>query len=189
MGMEKLTSTFNSFERRKEALFDFCVDTGAISLTCANKLIDDGFLEAPASTKYHGNYAGGLFDHSYNVAMALKSLTNNLNLVWKDKASPLRVGLLHDLCKIDSYISLGNDVWTYNPDTLLTEHGIKSVVLAQQLPDVCLNEEEIACIVYHMGAFVDASEWKNYTNAIHKYPNVLWTHTADCYAAHVMEVN
>lgn len=31
-------------------------------------LIDNGFFIAPASTKYHGNYAGGLFDHSMNVA-------------------------------------------------------------------------------------------------------------------------
>lgn len=28
-------------------------------------LLDKGFFTAPASTKYHGNYEGGLFDHSY----------------------------------------------------------------------------------------------------------------------------
>ena len=27
-------------------------------------LLDKGFFVAPASTKYHGNYEGGLFDHS-----------------------------------------------------------------------------------------------------------------------------
>ena len=28
----------------------------------------NGFFTAPASTKYHGNYEGGLFDHSLSVS-------------------------------------------------------------------------------------------------------------------------
>ena len=28
---------------------------------------ENGFFNAPASAKYHGNYAGGLFDHSFMV--------------------------------------------------------------------------------------------------------------------------
>lgn len=84
-------------------------------------LLDKGFFTAPASTKYHGNYEGGLFDHSYMVARYLKKLT----------------------------------------------------------------EEEIMCIRYHMGAFCDKSEWNDYTRAVHKYTNVLWTHQADMLASHV----
>lgn len=38
-----------------------------------------------------------------------------------------------------------------------------------------------------MGAFTDKEEWNNYTRAIHKYPNVLWTHHADMIAAHIIE--
>lgn len=186
--MEFSRVTFKNRDEREEALMEMA-RMDVISKDCATTLIADGFLSAPASTKYHGSYKGGLFDHSYNVAMALKSLTQNLNLQWEDKNSPFRVGLLHDLCKIDQYIwDAAEGRYIYFPSVLLTEHGIKSVVLAQQLPDIHLNEEEIACITYHMGAFTDSSLWKNYTNAIHKYPNVLWTHTADCYAAHVMEV-
>ena len=30
-------------------------------------LVDKGVLEAPASTKYHGSYEGGLAEHSVNV--------------------------------------------------------------------------------------------------------------------------
>ena len=30
-------------------------------------LTDNGFFTAPASTKYHGAYEGGLLDHSYEV--------------------------------------------------------------------------------------------------------------------------
>ena len=38
---------------------------------------------------------------------------------------------------------------------------------------------------YHMGAFTDKEEWQDYTRAIHRYPNVLWTHQADMIAAHI----
>lgn len=41
------------------------------------------------------------------------------------------------------------------------------------------------CIRYHMGAFTDKEEWQDYTRAIHRYPNVLWTHQADMIAAHI----
>ena len=182
---------FSSESERKEALYRLCVDSGVLTKNCVTQLISRGFLTAPASTRYHGSYNGGLFDHSYNVAVKLKSLTAELGLVWQDPDSPIRVGILHDLCKIDQYkknISTAafND-YIHVEDTLITGHGIKSVILSQQLPDVKLTEEEIACIIYHMGAFTDKEEWKDYTNAIHKYENVLWTHTADMYAAHILE--
>lgn len=48
-----------------------------------------------------------------------------------------------------------------------------------------LTVEEIMCIRYHMGAFCDKSEWNDYTRAVHKYTNVLWTHQADMLASHV----
>ena len=41
-----------------------------------------GFFDSPASTKYHGAYKGGLFDHSLCVAQSLVDLTNKLNLKW-----------------------------------------------------------------------------------------------------------
>ena len=45
------------------------------------------------------------------------------------------------------------------------------------------------CIRDHMGAFVDRSEWNNYTQAIHAFPNVLWIHHADMIASHILEVD
>jgi hypothetical protein len=53
---------------------------------------------------------------------------------------------------------------------------------------VGLTEEEVACIIYHMGAFTDSKEWGDYNNAIRKYPNVLWTHQADMIASQIMGV-
>lgn len=156
------------------------------------------FFTAPASTKYHGNYEGGLFDHSFAVAKFLVRLTEDNHLTWKNPRSPYIVGMFHDLCKIDQYrhpasclITDGVTVmdsfkWEYNPDTLLKGHGDKSVMLLSQF--YTLTDEEIMCIRYHMGAFTDKDEWNDYTRAVRNYPNVLWTHQADMLASHVAGV-
>lgn len=164
-------------------------------------LVDMGFFTAPASTKYHGAYEGGLFDHSYNVTAALLELTKRLGLRWQIERSPYLVGMFHDLCKCDQYrhpvetmLYVGGErreatneaLWEYNPDTLLKGHGEKSIIQLSRF--VMLTEEEIACIRYHMGAFTKEAEWSDYTRAIHAWPNVLWTHTADMVAAHIKEV-
>lgn len=157
-----------------------------------------GFFTAPASTKYHGNYEGGLLEHSYMVTKFLLTLTQDNHLIWHKSRSPYIVGMFHDLCKIDQYRHPASDLvvdgmllpdpskWEYNPDTLLKGHGDKSVMLLSQF--YTLTEEEIMCIRYHMGAFTDKSEWNDYTRAVHQYPNVLWTHQADMLASHVAGV-
>ena len=167
-----------------------------------------GFFTAPASTKYHGNYEGGLLEHSYMVTKFLLTLTQDNHLIWRKSRSPYIVGMFHDLCKIDQYIpqyemreelelSSLNDPkpmkfvktlcgYEYNSNTLLKGHGDKSVMLLSQF--YTLTEEEIMCIRYHMGAFTDKSEWNDYTRAVHQYPNVLWTHQADMLASHVAGV-
>lgn len=149
------------------------------------KLRDIGYFDAPASRRYHGNYCGGLLEHSVNVAKTLVTLTKNNNLTWKREESPVIIGLFHDLCKVDSY-KYCNGQFEHNDEMLLCGHGDKSVMLLSQLMQ--LTEEEIMCIRYHMGAFSDKEEWSLYTAAIHKYPNVLWTHQADMIAAHIIEV-
>lgn len=155
-----------------------------------NTLISEGFLTAPASTVFHGNYEGGLFDHSVNVAEILWRLTQDLNLTWKEgspERSPLTVGIAHDLCKIDQYkkdeTNLENFVYSNMP--VIKGHGMKSIIYASKM-GIRLSDEERACIAYHMGAFVPKEEWHDYTHAVSVYPNVLWTHTADMIASHIM---
>ena len=155
------------------------------------------FFTAPASTKYHGSYPGGLAEHSMNVTNALVGLTKDLSITWQNPRSPYIIGLMHDLCKCDSYKhpaagKLNNQPiydpasYEHNPNTLLKGHGSKSVMMASTL--LQLTEEEVLCIRYHMGAFTEKEEWSDYTRAIHKYPTVLFTHTADMIAAHITEV-
>lgn len=172
--------------------------TSVVSDDMMEYLMAYGFFTAPASTKYHGNYEGGLFEHSYMVTKFLLTLTQDNHLIWRKARSPYIVGMFHDLCKIDQYRHPASDLvvngmllpdpskWEYNPDTLLKGHGDKSVMLLSQF--YTLTDEEIMCIRYHMGAFTDKSEWNDYTRAVSQYPNVLWTHQADMLASHVAGV-
>lgn len=147
-------------------------------------LLEQGFYNAPASTKYHGSYAGGLFDHSFAVMNFLVELSAKNNLKWKRAESPFIVGIFHDLCKIDQYNLIDTDKYEFNVETLYKGHGTKSVLLLSQ--HMGLTDEEVACICYHMGAYTEKEDWNYYNRAVSLYPNVLWTHHADMLASHVM---
>lgn len=163
-----------------------------MSLACSvDKLDKMNYFTAPASTKYHGAYLGGLFDHSLEVTKALLNLTGKLGLEWGKPRSPYIIGMLHDLCKCDTYTLANNSAVTpqflFNKELWLDGHGSKSVILAQTLIDD-LTLEEIACIRWHMGAFDDKENWSYYNEAIKKYPNVLYTHTADMIASKIIGI-
>ena len=152
-------------------------------------LVDHDFFVCPAAVKHHGNHIGGLYEHSKQVAFELCKLTVNLNLKWDRRDSPLVIGFLHDLCKLDQYNIIEAEegrgyTIEYNKDQLYDGHGEKSLVMALDLGSY-LTDEEKACIRYHMGAFTDEKEWKYYTRAIKQFPNVLYTHTADMIASQI----
>lgn len=191
---------FKSCDERHEYFREMCYQTGFELTPVFDKWLDDnGYFTAPASTKYHGVYDGGLFDHSMAVYDRLANLTENNNLVWQRPVlSPFIVGMFHDLCKCDQYIKAPGirtgdprfDIvqydagfhYEYNDKTLLKGHGAKSVMLLSQF--ITMTEEEMLCIRYHMGAY-EKDEWAEFDMAIRKYPNVLWTHMADMLASKV----
>lgn len=150
-------------------------------------LNEHNFWVAPASAKYHGAYPCGLAEHSIAVAKDLVSLTEKLGLKWASPRSPYLIGLLHDVCKTDQYKLIGTEngyQYVYANDSIYSHHGEKSICMLASI--ITLTEEEVACIRWHMGAYeTDTNEWKYYGNAIAKYPNVLWTHTADMMASHI----
>ena len=163
-------------------------------------LTAEKFFTAPASTKYHGAYEGGLFDHSTATFKRLDWLTKNNNLKWEREISPFIIGMFHDLCKCDQYkmtpesfektvvggveitIPCANPKYEFNTNTLLKGHGSKSVMILSRF--INLTEEEMLCIRYHMGPY-EKEEWPEFDMAIRKYPNVLWTHMSDMLASKV----
>lgn len=147
-----------------------------------------GFFTAPASTKFHGAYEGGLFDHSLEVTKSLVNLTEKLGLKWERPQSPYIVGMFHDICKCDIYVwDIETDKYKYNNDQIIPGHGEKSIIMLQKY--IVLTDEEIACIRWHMGAYeTDPKMWEYYGRAIETYPNVLYTHTADMIASRIVGV-
>lgn len=172
-----------------------------VSNNFMNWLTANGFFTQAASTKYHGNYEGGLFDHSLTVTEQLVRMTDVLGLKWKRPESPWIVGMFHDLCKIDNYLMVveeegiqffgSDDVkgrqvhFEYNNDCILKGHAEKSIILLSQF--MTLTEEEILCIKFHQGAYDGQATWNAFDKAIRKYETVLWTHTADMYASKVLD--
>ena len=163
-------------------------------------LADNSFFTAPASTKYHGAYTGGLYDHSRAVYERLVKLTKDNNLYWQRPQSPFIIGMFHDLCKCDQYVKTMQplapyitestakyETFEYNTNTLLKGHGTKSLMILSRL--MTLTEEEMLCIRYHMGAYGNdaeqKTEWAGFDAAIHRYENVLWVHHADQLASKV----
>lgn len=193
---------------KEERMEDFCATWAEYAPSESDYLVtenaklmkylqEEGFFTAPASTKYHGAYEGGLYDHSNAVFLRLQKLTEDNHLEWQRPESPFIIGYFHDLCKCDQYIKvpgktievagasfIDNDGYHYefNTNTLLKGHGSKSVMILSRF--INLTEEEMLCIRYHMGAY-EKEEWAEFDQAIRKYPNVLWTHMADQLASKV----
>lgn len=121
---------------------------------------------APASTRFHGNYAGGLVQHSLNVFWRLCQLAYSGVFPQKppEKQSLAIVALCHDFCKINFYQpsvrpEKVNGAWVDKPCFVIDEklplgHGEKSVAILQNL--VRMTGQEMLAIRWHMGAFLTA---------------------------------
>ncbi len=158
------------------------------------------FFTAPASTRFHSAYAGGLCDHSVNVYHCLKDYlerdrvkdTYGLNV--SDESITI-VALLHDLCKINCYkpstrnVKDSHGVWhtvptfTYDDD-MPYGHGEKSVYIISGY--MRLTREEAFAIRYHMG-FSGNEDKLNVGNAFEKFPLAFALSTADMEATYFME--
>lgn len=182
-------------ERKKDLLELLEKNNVPLELFPYEWLCTTDFFRAPASRGFHAAYPGGLYDHCVNVTSQLLSMRDKgVTQPWSRVESPIIVGILHDVTKIGSY-TLSQDM---NPLKHETEafyiknpqysgfggHGYDSVCKIEQ--HMGLTEEERLCIRYHMGAY-ETDDWDGYDAAIRKFPNVLWTHTADMLASKLME--
>lgn len=199
---------FNSEEERYKDFLDLCKENKfALEDHVDHWLRINAFFIAPASTKYHGAYAGGLYDHSRCVYDRLAKLTDNNKLTWQRPQSPFIIGMFHDLCKCDQYYPVFKneyvsddkgklvasskiDHYEYNTNTALKGHATKSIIILSSL--FTLTEEEMLCIRYHMGAYGNEQEqkdeWAGFDKAIRKYEGVLYAHLADQLASKVDDI-
>lgn len=150
------------------------------------------FFTAPASTKYHGAFEGGLLQHSMNV---LKCLDNEARMAGYDYDSILIVALLHDICKANCYAKetkeingklVWNGEYTYQDDLPLG-HGEKSLYIISKY--IKVTDEEAAAIRWHMGGFDSAFRGgdRGLNIAFEKYPLAVLLHLADMKATYIVE--
>jgi hypothetical protein len=171
----------------------------------ADKMLDfltgSDFFTAPASTRYHGSYDGGLVTHSVNVYKCLVNYLERERVrdVYKmeyAEESAAIVALLHDVCKIDVYKKSTRNVkneatgaWEKVPcynfeDTLPYGHGEKSVYMVSGF--MRLSREEAMAIRWHMG-FSGIEDKNTIGAALEKYPLAFALTVADMEATYFLE--
>lgn len=158
------------------------------------------FFEAPASTRFHLNYEGGLLEHSLNVYRTMLLMaTVNCKLTGVEMRSDTIIitALLHDVCKANTYKKgqrwrkdANNrweqyDVYEFKEDEPLG-HGEKSVYLLQRA-GLQLTEKEVYMIRWHMGGFEAQGNQMTLSAAMTKCPEIALIHSADIIASNVLE--
>ena len=153
------------------------------------------FFKAPASSKFHNAFEGGLCEHSLNVYNAMIDRYNNS----KPDESMAIAALLHDLCKAEFYkVSQRNvkneatgqwekvNYYTIE-DKFPFGHGEKSVFLIERF--MRLKVDEAIAIRWHMGGFDDAARGGSFAInvAFEKYPLAVKLHIADIEATYLIE--
>ncbi len=153
-------------------------------------LKNSDFFEAPASTRFHGAFQGGLLEHSMKVYEILKTKT-------EDSDSVRIIALLHDICKANfykvDYRNAKNElgVWEKVPyytvdDTIPFGHGEKSVMMISEF--IKLTNEEKYAIRWHMGFTEPKELYTTIGLAYKKYPIALLTHEADLEASYLYDI-
>jgi len=116
-------------------------------------LCDSDYFHAPASTKYHLNFPGGLAMHSISVYKTLRRLCSEFDIDIPEE-SIIITCLLHDVCKIGAYKPQG-DSYTYNRNQP-PGHGDLSV--SRILNYIELTDQERLMIRWHMNHYDRAFE-------------------------------
>ncbi len=158
------------------------------------------FFTAPASTRYHSAYAGGLAQHSLNVYHCMKDYMarERVAQVYGLTASEETIAvtaLLHDICKVNfyktDYRNSKNDqgVWEKVPyytidDKLPYGHGEKSVYIISGF--MRLSRDESFAIRYHMG-FSGNEDKNSVGRAFELFPLAFALSTADMEASYFLE--
>lgn len=176
-----------------------------ITRSGADKLLEflekSDFFTAPASTRYHGAYEGGLLRHSLNVYeclseyLARERVKEKYGLSVTEETAAI-VALLHDICKVNFYtVSMRNakneqtGQWEKVPyytinDSLPYGHGEKSVYMISGF--IRLSREEAMAIRWHMG-FSGIEDKNTIGRALEMYPLAFALSVADMEASYFLE--
>lgn len=159
-------------------------------------LMGSDFFTAPASTRFHAAYEGGLVEHSLNV---YKVFMKKHFVEGEDDPESVAIAtLLHDICKAGfyevSYRNRKNEAGTWEKvpyytinDRFPYGHGEKSVFLIERF--MRLKNEEAFAIRWHMGGFDDSAKAGSFAiaHAFEQYPLAVKVHLSDLEATYLCE--
>lgn len=193
---DKFIELVNSIERE-----------GFMKENLINKLLNSDFFTAPASTKYHGAYAGGLCEHCLHVYYNLVNL-NEMNGCNFDEDTMKIVALFHDLSKMNFYETYFQNKKKYHAAGKKHDEGGSfdwEAVSAYKVKDskdrfIFGNHEQtaefmlrsycpltyaesIAILHHHAGMSWDCAQ-DNITEVYNRYPLAMMLHLADMIACY-----
>ena len=163
-----------------------------------NFLEKTDFFTAPASTKFHGAFEGGLLEHSMKVYEILEEKVKHLPIELEISEDTVRiVALLHDICKLNfykvDYRNAKNErgEWEKVPyytveDKIPYGHGEKSVMMITEY--MKLTSEEKYAIRWHMGFTEPKEQYTTIGLAYKKYPLALLMFEADLEATYLFNI-
>lgn len=144
------------------------------------------FYGAPASTRFHESYPGGLCEHSLNVYHQLLWLNKAYGMNFNGESMAI-CALFHDLCKVGCYsvsernVKGEDGIWHKEPFYKWDEqnkfggHGSKSVYIVQFY--MKLYFDEASAINCHMG--IENGECNSILDAFRNNPLAFMLHVAD----------
>ena len=156
------------------------------------------FFEAPASTRFHGSFKGGLLEHSMKVYEIYKEKIKTSSIeIDMPEDSIIISALLHDICKVNFYkvdyrnAKNARGEWEKVPyytieDTIPYGHGEKSVMMITEY--IKLTPEEKYSIRWHMGYTEPKEVYNTIGQAYKKYPMALLLHEADLEATYFYDI-
>lgn len=163
-----------------------------------NWMDQNGFYDAPCSSRYHLAKRGGLAEHSLNVCRIACSLVESLFVAENKPFSQAFIdsvvicALLHDLGKAgqfgkQNYIERNEDhpecnfkPFEYNKDLLYIPHEVRNIAIASQFIE--LSEEEQFAILYHNGLYGELKSIRGKETELY-----MILHFADMWASRVTE--
>lgn len=163
-------------------------------------LDESDFKFAPASTKYHNSFRGGLLKHSLDVYYHMYDFKSYIDYFDIPQDTIILTSLLHDVCKVHCYLTdfrnVKNDEgqWVKAPYYIWDEaapgfgHGTKSVIMLLN-QGLKLSLLEQAMIANHMGfsGTTDSTVIASVSKCFSKYPQGLILHWADESSTFLME--
>jgi len=188
-------------EEQKEMILDLFRSTERDGIDKLADYLSDStdFFTAPASTRFHNNFSGGLAQHCLNVYENFKSLLE-IKGIEMSEDSIIICALLHDLCKCNTYVvetrNRKNEqgqwekynIWATNKDVdIPLPHSSRSIAIIRKFIKLSIKEE--LTIFYHMGPYGGEDyEYRNMLKAANeKYPQTVLFYVADTIASYLDE--